>query len=469
MSLPHLDSISPFLLLLSYSLPGIIRIFIHLATHLTLPPFLMNPYYQQSQSPQASRAAAVHNISTAGKSFPAVTPFQRKDSGPLQMKTYQLQTSEVMQFGKDGTTGPKRETRKKKGKEKEEDPSDDGRAPRTPAEVLMILFKIKEGEAKDLIEKTNQFNMLREKNEDALAYIVSRQASRKREEEGVTITTLQLARESLEKYNVLKGKFNLDDDLSFFATYNSSETSGLNIDEINDLDQKYNDDTGEFEEDPDFKETFVSTLEREQEAFYANLPSGGSSNSSGDWALGTVRKEAKNLAIESPDRTKFPGGRYTIHHKVARSGLKKLHQGMELHPRVSQSFKTKLEEIGTRDLNGATNTEKILLNLPFNLEVGPPADKRIGDPGSGVDLNKTRSGTVTPRSNILKEIDGSHTQTGQMDQQTFWEALTGKLQALRDLQDEQLTADGRRGSVLSAPKLEQWIPKDGKFERRAAR
>jgi hypothetical protein len=348
----------------------------------------------------------------------------------------------------------------------EEAHSDAEEAVTSPAEALVKIFGIKEAEATIILEKTPQFNMLKSKNEEALNFIVSAKGNKKRSEEGITGSTLAKARGHLARFDLLKSKFDMDDDLAYFATHHSVEFEGFDLEAIESSDKIAGEDDAEEEVlDPGFADKLISNLQREQEQFYANMPSEGGGGS-GDWAMGSVRKEAKGLAKDSADKTKFPSGKYTVHHKVARKGLKGLHKGMEDHADVSGTFKAKLEEIGTADLNGATNTQKILLNLPFNLEVGPPGDKRIGDPGSGIDLNKTESGTVTPRSVALQDIDTATSQDGEMGKKSFWDALTEKLEALRDLQQKQLKADGREGSVLSKPKLGQWDKEGDKFRRK---
>jgi Domain of unknown function (DUF4157) len=349
----------------------------------------------------------------------------------------------------------------------------------TAAQALVKIFGIEEAEATTILEKTPQFNMLKSKNAEGLQFIVSAKGNNKRSAEGITVDALDEAREHLERFDSLKSKFDLDDDLAYFATHHSTEFEGLNPGDIESLDKifkKKEKKEGEEESkeaveeeeviNPDYdKDKVIGDLQKEQERFYANMPSAGGGGS-GDWALGGIRKEAKGLAADSPDKTKFPSGKYTVHHKVARKGLKDLHKGMVEHADVSGSFKAKLETIGTEDLKGASNTQKILLNLPFNLEVGPPGDKRIGDPGSGIDLNKTESGAVTPRSEALQHIDSATSQQGEMGKKSFWDALAVKLEELRVLQQEQLEEDGREGSLLSAPKLGQWDSVGASFRRK---
>ncbi|SFF10005.1 protein of unknown function [Chitinophaga sp. CF118] len=206
---------------------------------------------------------------------------------------------------------------------------------------------------------------------------------------------------------------------------------------------------------------FSENIQQEQENYYANLPSAGGGGS-GDWAMGRIRTEARNLASDSRNKSIFPNGKYTIHHKVSQSKLKKLHEGFELHPSVAASFGNKLLSIGQDYFNGSTNTRKILLNLPFNLEVGPPGDRRIDDPGSGFDYNRSGNGIITPRSKVLEDIDAAAGNEDQMGQKPFWDELAVKLERLRKLQNDE---EKNNSSALSTPKLEQWQEEKGKHKR----
>lgn len=419
----------------------------------------MQSYTEQSHFRQPSRAMAVQPSSPGGISMPAVQPFQRMVS-PASM-------SGVVQLGKKKTkknTGDN-EPEPKKEKKVEVD-SDEEVLPTTPQDLLVSVLGIDETEAQEILAKTVMYSELAAKNADGIKFLAGDKGRQKRAELELNERGLQKARDTVIRFNILQERLNLDDDLAHFATHTAAETSSYSNEDMEGFGKTYNDDEEQWEDDPEFdKDAFVAALEREQEDFHANRSKGGGGGS-GDWAFGSVRNEAKEIG-RSGDQQLFKNGKYTIHHKVSRSNLKGLHKKMVQHADVSQSFKLKLEEIGTSTFKGASNTQKILLNLPFNLEVGPSGDNRIGDPGSGVDLNTDEDGARTPRSEVLNEIDNAIGNETQMNQQQFWDALTTKLETLRKLQKSQLKSDGREDNVLSKPKVDQWEPQQGgKFRRR---
>lgn len=193
----------------------------------------------------------------------------------------------------------------------------------------------------------------------------------------------------------------------------------------------------------------LATLERQ----YEKTPDPGTGKSAkGDWASKSVRSSAKSLV--DPRDALFPGGAYTIHHKVSRSRLRGLHGKMEAAGPAANPVHVALGTIGTAA--GTTSTLKTLLNMPGNLEVGP--QERLEDPGAGFDPN-VESGTMTPRSVILNEID---TISQQGAKQIDWKLLAEKLVEVQGLHENSKPTR----SVLSAPKKGQWAKgKEGKFTR----
>lgn len=184
----------------------------------------------------------------------------------------------------------------------------------------------------------------------------------------------------------------------------------------------------------------------------ATAPSGGRSR--GDWATGAVRGAAREIAAQGGAH--FPGDSYTIHHKVSRDKLRRLHTRMEAAGAAAEPVRAVLAGIGPSV--GSDSPLRILLNMPANLEVGPPADRREGDPGTGFDpnLHVDGSGVLSPRSAPLHRVD-------QMIEapQIAWEELAVHLNEAH-MRHRRATGD----AVLTPPRLDQWRPVAGnKFVR----
>jgi hypothetical protein len=194
-------------------------------------------------------------------------------------------------------------------------------------------------------------------------------------------------------------------------------------------------------------------------AFYAALrarksaPS-GTSGSSGSWARNCTRKQARELVAQAREdkinklkQALFAGGLYTIHHKVSQKNLKALAAAV-----AKSNLKGEFEQVlGEGE---GSSIEKGLLNLAANLEVGPPGDRRVGDPGSGFDPN-VEDGDTTPRSKMLSTLN-SIIEHEPIDLQA----------ALKIIKDVQGIHEEKYGEQLSPPKIEQWqTAGGGKFKR----
>jgi hypothetical protein len=174
----------------------------------------------------------------------------------------------------------------------------------------------------------------------------------------------------------------------------------------------------------------------------------------GDWASKRVRGAAAELAKKG-DETLFPGGKYTVHHKVSRHRLKDLYARMNKDEK-SGPVANVLDSMS--DSVGAKSRLKILLNMPGNLEVGPLDDYRAEHLGADFDPNPG-----TPRSKILGEVDSAITSGKPLD----WNLLAQKLQAVKTLHEEKLLEE-KAGGPLTAPLKTQWKQaKGGKFTRDA--
>lgn len=176
----------------------------------------------------------------------------------------------------------------------------------------------------------------------------------------------------------------------------------------------------------------------------------GVSGGGGDWATKRVRKAAAEMA--TGDENLFPGGKYTVHHKVSRHQLKSLFKLMsedEKSGPVGSVLDSMSESVG------AKSHLKILLNMPGNLEVGPLDDYRAEHLGANFDPNPG-----TPRSEKLGTVDDMIT-SGKVD----WDALAGKLKEVKELHEKKLLEEKLAGP-LTQPLKEQWKKgKGGKFQR----
>jgi hypothetical protein len=179
---------------------------------------------------------------------------------------------------------------------------------------------------------------------------------------------------------------------------------------------------------------------------------GTGKKSKGDWALSPIRKAALDVVAASKDDKLFPGGAYTVHHKVSRFKLRGLHTAMTKDPSGSARLSKVLHATGpetSSDLNA-------LLNIPGNLEVGPQA--RVADPGAGFDPN-WESGAMTPRSRTLNDIDTL------IDRPAIdFDEVAKRLLILHKQQQEALARRG--GTLITMPIRSQWTPGgSNKFKR----
>lgn len=177
------------------------------------------------------------------------------------------------------------------------------------------------------------------------------------------------------------------------------------------------------------------------------LPSGARSSGSG-WALGCVRSDAIALAATRPDLC--PGGKYTIHHKISQSRLLRFAGLMKEAGAKADAVREVLTKIRAHLGSPDSTDAKALLNMPANLEVGPPTDLRAGDPGAGFDPT-----AGSPRSTLLGRVEALM-GAGSPD----WDEIAHLLK----LAHGRHTAGAGR-KVLSTPDWKQWTPRGGKFVR----
>jgi hypothetical protein len=199
-------------------------------------------------------------------------------------------------------------------------------------------------------------------------------------------------------------------------------------------------------EDLPYFEGVVSSLE------HRDNPQQRSSAPKKSWKSAQTATAA-NQIVAANKHAIFPGGHHTIHHKLAQSKIEKLMDACEEEPVAAVPVTKFIDKvIATR--GGATSRRKAMLNLPPNLEVGPPGDLRINDPGAEIDVNRTKSGTVTPRSEALRRADA---EIGKP--RIDFAEVARLLQAALD-------AHGKE--VLTTPLFHQWKSRPGgKFERNA--
>ncbi|WP_207952167.1 hypothetical protein [Paenibacillus turpanensis] len=194
----------------------------------------------------------------------------------------------------------------------------------------------------------------------------------------------------------------------------------------------------------------VDDAERNEESLKAI---GTGKSSSRDWAFTRIRFEASKLARNSNTGI-FPGGKYSLHHKISQNHLDTLHGQMEQDGDQAEPVRTVLKEIAAYIGTGSTNYNKILHNMPAGLEAGPPSDQRIGDPGSSFDGNVPDS----PRTVRLRKVDDAITHSPN---HIPWQEVAQNLAEAHKIH-KKLTGD----KLLSDPKSKQWKQmRDGKFER----
>ncbi|WP_280840965.1 DUF4157 domain-containing protein [Micromonospora sp. A200] len=183
----------------------------------------------------------------------------------------------------------------------------------------------------------------------------------------------------------------------------------------------------------------------------ANRPGYQVSGGRSDWA--SSRTTAEHAALRETPANQW-GSQTTLHHKISRSNLKELLAAAEAARPASDPLFTFLEQL--TDRVGSTGHEKLLYNMPANLEMGPASDIRRTDPGSGFDPNHV-DGRMTPRSSHLVEVDRMIT-AGSYD----WQRLAELLEAA---DAEHRTA--HRGQLLSPPRPELWEKAGAKYEKKA--
>jgi len=198
----------------------------------------------------------------------------------------------------------------------------------------------------------------------------------------------------------------------------------------------------------EWKKTLASV-----EYLYDHQPAVGTGKKSkGDWALSPIRKAALDIVGASKDEKLFPGGAYTVHHKVSRFKLRGLHTAMTKAGGAAAGLSKVLSVVTP----GTTSELNALLNIPGNLEVGP--QERVGDPGSGFDPNY-EGGAMTPRSQTLSEIDTLISRPA-----INFDEVAKRLMILHKQQQEALRKRG--GTLITMPIKSQWTPGgSNKFKR----
>lgn len=189
------------------------------------------------------------------------------------------------------------------------------------------------------------------------------------------------------------------------------------------------------------------------EYLFDNQPAVGTGKKSkGDWALSPIRKAALDVVSASKDNKLFPGGAYTVHHKVSRFKLRGLHTAMTKAPGAA----AKLSKVLHATVPSTTSDLNALLNIPGNLEVGPQA--RVADPGSGFDPSY-EDGAMTPRSQTLSEVDTLISRPA-----IDFDEVAKRLMLLHKQQQEALKKRG--GTLITMPVKSQWTPGgNNKFNR----
>ncbi|MGW0733007.1 eCIS core domain-containing protein [Streptomyces sp. NPDC002851] len=173
-----------------------------------------------------------------------------------------------------------------------------------------------------------------------------------------------------------------------------------------------------------------------------------------DWAAGTVLKAHEQLRDEY-DKW---GDETTLHHKISRAKLNSILKAAEAAGSEARPLLAFLDEVKEAiGVGKATGNKKALENMPANLEMGPAADKRQDDPGSGSDYNRDpESGRMTPRSDALAEAETLASSTP-----VDWAAVAEKL---REAQRVHLKR--YKGAILSPPDYDRWEQVRAKWVKR---
>lgn len=182
---------------------------------------------------------------------------------------------------------------------------------------------------------------------------------------------------------------------------------------------------------------------------------GGGSSGSGGWATSNVRKEAKQIARDPNYLQIFPSEEYTIHHKISRNTLAKLYDEMDKRGRDDHQAKPMWDFLhGLKAKLGTLSEKKALLNLPANLEVGPPADRRNVDPGSKFDPNQKekRARGLTFRSENLQQVETLIIKQDRDDND--WQKMATLLTKAQEKHEAKVNKQKR--SFLSNPLTGQW-------------
>lgn len=179
-----------------------------------------------------------------------------------------------------------------------------------------------------------------------------------------------------------------------------------------------------------------------------------------DWMTGAMSSEVARKLDSRKGKEFAEGAGHTMHHKISRATISVLVQKYNQLPDkgIASEFQKFVNEIGKKV--NATSMEKILINMPANLELGPSSDKRVGDPGSGFDPNiEKQSGRMTPRSTQLDEA--SRVMEGKMTTAEEWNKLTQFLRQADEQHKEEFSGD-----LVSNPRPNLWTQeKGGKYRK----
>jgi hypothetical protein len=160
-----------------------------------------------------------------------------------------------------------------------------------------------------------------------------------------------------------------------------------------------------------------------------------------DWAAGSITAEHTRLRDEPGNPWK---NQTTLHHKISRSNLSTLFAAAEADQAAARPLYDFLDTLKGRV--SATSYQRLLWNMPANVEMGPAADTRRDDPGAGFDAN-IRDGNMTPRSGALSTVD-------RMIVQRDWDWDTiARLLGEADSEHQRIV--GSQG-ILSAPRPDLW-------------
>ncbi|MEU9099662.1 hypothetical protein [Streptomyces sp. NPDC048361] len=114
-----------------------------------------------------------------------------------------------------------------------------------------------------------------------------------------------------------------------------------------------------------------------------------------DWKLGSTSTELASVKAAHPGDPLVD----TLHHIIPKSLFQPFLN--LLTPAQVQQITTDLAPLAPAAF-ASPNLDKALKNVPANFRVGPRPEDRTDDPGSGLDLNTTGSGSTTPRSAQLE-------------------------------------------------------------------